>query len=319
MSNKWHYIKWFYQKKINRLFSMIVSNLYQDKNRDIDKSIMVAGTARSGTTWLASIIASQFPSRIMFEPFHSLKVNAFLKFHYFQYMRPDEHNNDLFFYCSKIFSGRIKNSWIDREVHSIFPQHRIIKEIRANLFLAWIKVHFPEIPILFIIRHPCAVVQSRIRLDWATDTDIDSFLAQSKLVDDFLIDKINIFYKAKTLEEKHAIIWCITNLVPLRQFGEKNLPLIFYENLCAHPEHELKKIFRIIQSDYRDSIFKHIKKPSITSTKSSAVLTGDNWVGKWQQILTPEQIKNILTVVKRFELDYLYEDSLMPIAKSKAR
>jgi hypothetical protein len=306
-------LKWQYLKLRQRLIHTLCSRLYRDTDRDICRSIMVAGTARSGTTWLANIIASQIPCRLMFEPFQSRMVEAFSQFYYFHYMRPSEQNNELWSYCRKIFTGDIRHDWVDRKVESIFPKYRLIKEIRANLFLQWIHRMFPEVPLLFIIRHPCAVILSRMQLAWATDTDIETFLSQSKLIDDFLANKIDIIRGAKTVEEKHAIIWSITNLVPLKQFGPNGLNVIFYENLSLQPEVEIPKIFQIIPHDYQDSVFEVIEKPSTTTVQSSAIITGDNKITRWKKELSPQQIDNILSIVADFELDHIYGDSFIPL------
>ncbi len=306
------YFKWRYLKLHTRIIQTICSKLYQDTGKDIRKSIIVAGAARSGTTWLANIISSQIPCRLMFEPFHSKKVKAFRQFHYFHYMRPTEQNSELLSYCQKIFTGNIRHGWIDRKVEHLLPKYRLIKEIRANLFLKWIHTTFPEIPLLFIIRHPCAVVLSLMQLAWATDTDIDSFLSQANLFDDFLADKMDIIGRAQTVEEKYAIIWCISNLVPIKQFHSGKLNVVFYENLCLQPEAEVPKIFQAIRHGYAASVFDYIDKPSSTTARSSAIVTGNNKVTSWKNELSPQQINNILSMVKRFELDYIYDDSVTP-------
>lgn len=309
----WPYARWRYHRLAKRLWRVVCRQLYRDTDRDIRKSIMVAGTARSGTTWLANIIASQIPCRIMFEPFHCRKVEAFRQFHYFQYMRPTERNDDLWSYCQTIFTGNIRNRWIDREIDQLYPQYRIIKEIRANLFLIWLQAAFPEIPILFMIRHPCAVVLSRMQLAWATDTDIQSFLSQPELVNDFLQDKMDVIRCAQTAEEKHAVIWCVHNLIPLRQCKSGGLNIVFYENLCRRPEVEIARIFRIIQHPYRDGVFQMIGEPSTTTMRASAIMTGSDKVTRWQKELSPEQIRNILSVVEAFGLGGLYGTSPIPL------
>jgi hypothetical protein len=280
---------------------------------------MVAGTARSGTTWLADIIGSQISCRLMFEPFHSDKVEEFSKFQYFQYMRPHEKNEALFQYCKKIFSGDIRNGWVDSKVERLWPQYRIIKEIRANLFLKWIHNMIPDVPILYIIRHPCAVVLSRMELGWATDTDIEPLLSQSKLVNDFLVDKIDTIKNAKTSEEKHAIIWCISNLVPIKQFSPGELNIIFYENLCLKPEVEVLRVFQAIQHKYQNSVLKVVGQPSTTTILRSAILTGDDKVALWKKKLSSDQIKNIISTVRDFDLDYLYGESVTPLVTSNSR
>jgi len=249
----------------------------------------------------------------MFEPFHSRQVEAFRRFHYFQYVRPTEDNPELMAYCQKIFSGDIRHQWIDRQVEIILPRYRLIKEIRANLFLKWINNHFPDVPIIFIVRHPCAVVLSRMKLGWATDTDIQPFLDQQDLIADFLADKLEIIHRAETEEEKHAVIWCVSNLVPLRQYNSKGLNLFFYENLCLQPKREFPKLFNAAKQDYTNSISKYIRKPSKTVTRSSAVLTGENPVTQWKTKLSRNQIDGILSIVERFDLDYLYGDSPIPL------
>ena len=315
-TDKWRIVQWRSYKLKKRLIRAVCRRLYRDTNREISNSIVVAGTGRSGTTWLANIIASQIPCRIMFEPFHSRLVKDFQSFHYFHYMRPTEENSQLHFYCHKIFSGNIRHKWIDRQVDRLTSEYRLIKAIRANLFLKWLHNVFPEVRYLFIIRHPCAVVLSRMQLKWSTDGDIEPFLAQSKLVDDFLSHKLDFIKRAKTVEEKHAIIWCISNLIPIKQFGLDRLNVIFYEDLVCQPEKEMAKIAQAINIDYNKSkVTEQVAKPSTTTIRSSAILTGDDIIGRWKTELSPQQINNILSVVKSFALDYLYDDSIQPLVE----
>ncbi len=317
MGSKMAYLVWQSQRWRKRLTHIVCSKLYRNPDTSTDKSIMVAGTARSGTTWLASIIASQISCRMMFEPFHSKKVKAFAQFHYFHYMRPAEQNLALRSYCQTIFSGDIRHRWIDRRVDRIFSDYRLIKDVRANLFLKWTQTQFPKIPLFFIIRHPCAVVLSRMQLDWATETDIEPFLAQPNLIEDFLADKMDVIARAQTAEEKHAVIWCISNLVPLKQFGEDELNLIFYENLCTQPEVEIPRIFQVIGQPYQNSVFERAGRPSTTTIRTSAVVSGHNKVTRWQEKLSTGQIDNILAVVQAFGLDYLYGDSFTPLETNR--
>jgi hypothetical protein len=151
-------------------------------------------------------------------------------------MRPDVENEPLLRYCETVLSGRIRHPWIDREVEVILPRCRLIKEIRMNLFLKWLAQRFPQVPLVFIVRHPCAVVLSRMQLGWATDDDLAPLLAQDELVADFLADKMHVIEAARTAEQKHALVWCISNLVPLRQFAGTGWHPMFYENLVLEPE-----------------------------------------------------------------------------------
>lgn len=230
----------------NRLFRRSVqlfgSVFYVNPPPDLNRSIFVVGTARSGTTWLGDIIASQISCRSMFEPFNPDLVIAYRQFNYFQYMRPGKTDDQFYNFARKIFTGNIRNNWIDHQNERIFPKYRLIKEIRANLSLKWLHDQFPQVPKFLLIRHPCAVVQSRLSLNWATDLDIQHFLSQPDLIEDHLSTYLDVINGAKTDYEKHAIIWCISNLVPLKQFSRGQIPIIFYENMLIKPDIELPRI-----------------------------------------------------------------------------
>jgi Sulfotransferase family len=302
---------WRHQRLYRRVIQTACSKLYRDAESLTSNSVMIAGTARSGTTWLADIIASQRPCRIMFEPFHSQLVSKFGAFHYFHYMRPTEPNPELLSYCHRIFTGDIRHRWIDRQVEHLFPQYRLIKEIRANLFLKWLKDMFPEVPLLFIVRHPCAVVASRLQLGWATDTDIDSFLSQPDLVEDFLSTKLDVIHRADTAAEKHALIWCIHHLVPFKQFNPTDLNVVFYEDLCLQPELQIPRIFRAIGQEFDDSVYEHLSIPSVTTSRRNGIR-----IDRWQEELSKRQIDDILRTVDAFGLGDIYGNSPTPLTRS---
>lgn len=311
---------WLRRRLWKRVLHPIYARLLRDTAGDSRRSMIVAGTGRSGTTWLARIISSQLPCRLMFEPFHSRLVPDYAGFNYFQYMRPEAVNRELFAYCERVFSGAIRHPWIDRMVDTVSPEVRLIKEIRANLFLKWITRNFAGIPHLFVIRHPCAVVQSRMHLGWATDGDIEPFLSQAKLVEDHLADKMDIIGRAATPEQKHAIIWCISNLVPLRQFAAGELNIVFYEHLCTRPEIELPRMFGCLGQKYDPSTIDVVlDQPAPTATRDSAVMRGRDKVTGWKSQLAVRQIDDILSIVEAFGLHHLYGDSVLPIAPEAFR
>jgi hypothetical protein len=301
-----------------RLVQMAASQLYLDRNPDPKLSILVAGTARSGTTWLGDIIAGQIPCRIMFEPFNADRVPDYRQFNRFQYMRPHDVNARLTRFAKSVMTGRIRDAWVDRRSERILFAFRLIKEIRVSLMLKWLHAQFPCVPLLFVIRHPCAVVQSRMALGWATDADIEPCLSQPALVDDFLQDKLDVIRRANTPEEKHAVVWAIAHCVPLQQFTRGELTTVFYEDLCTQPEIELPRIFSAIQQPFNPKTLSRLHIPSSTSTSRSAILTGKDRVGQWKVSLSTAQIDRILKIVEAFGLGELYADSTTPRHGSRA-
>jgi hypothetical protein len=309
---------------LNKTRRKVASKCYLDIHNDIHRcSAFISGAGRSGTTWLGEIIASQLSCRIIFEPFYAEVLRDF-GVSPLAYIHPRAQNEAWLSYCRKVVSGRIRHGWTDRHVNHMFPKYRIIKEVRASPFLKWFSNNFPTVPILFIIRHPCAVVLSRMQLSriedgWEPERDIDFFLAQRELVEGFLADKLDIIKNAHTVEERHAVCWCISNLLPLKQFAHNELNVLFYENLCTRPDTEIPKIFQIIKHQYNSSVFNYVGQPALTTTQRSAIKTGEDKIARWRTELSREQIKNITRIVRAFALDYLYGDSLTPLSYDPPR
>jgi hypothetical protein len=286
--------------------------LYRDSLADTRRCMLIAGTARSGTTWLGELIASQVNCRLMFEPFQPHKVPAYRQFEYFQYLRPEQDHAGMEQFCTAVFTGRIRNRWIDQEVTHLRPGYRLVKEIRANLLLGWIARRFPEVPRLFIVRHPCAVVQSRLQLGWATDTDIASFLAQPDLVDEHLAEHLDLIRATRTDSGKHALIWCISNLVPLRQFASGGLPIVYYEDLVTQPAVEIPRVFRALGQPYDDAVFDSLAVPSTSTRGRSGEVSAADRTADWRRKLDRTQVDEILAIVDAFGLGHLYGDSPLP-------
>ena len=306
-----------FSRVYRRAKRFIFSRLYADRHPDSRNSILVAGTARSGTTWVGDLIATQVNARILFEPFHPGKVKEYRPFETYQYLRPDEEHAGLQRYAEKLFSGTIRNSWIDREVSQLRPAYRIIKAVRANMILKWLDVRFPQVPKLLVLRHPCATFLSWQRLGWDPAGDLNLLLVnQTALIRDYISQKLDTVRAYTTAEEQFAAFWCIQNLVPIRQFQAGTLPVVFYENLCTAPADEIPRLFEMIRLPFRSDVFQALEKPSTTAKKYSAVLTGGDKISGWQDQLPEGQADRILNVVAYFGLDDVYDASPMPPAQA---
>lgn len=283
---------------------------YINTNYDLENTILVAGTGRSGTTWLGNIINYRNDYRDMFEPFVSEYTKECQGFHYKQYIRADSHNKHFLETARKILSGNIKNQWVNRYNKKFFCEKRLIKEIRANFFLKWIKNNFPSIPIIFIIRHPCAVAYSRIKLGWRTY--LEDIVAQEDLVQDYLVDYIEDIKSAKSDFEQQVYLWCVENYVPLKQFNKGEIYFLFYEHLCLDPPGEIKKLFSWLGKEYNSQVEKTAKTPSEVSTKQSAIVTGESLVNSWKKKITKDQVSNTMRILEKFGFERLYDELPYP-------
>lgn len=302
---------------IRKLQRGIHSRLYVDANAHHEASVLVAGTGRSGTTWVSDIVNFHNDHRVLFEPFYPQKVELVRHFRYRQYLRPDNDDPAYVAPARAILTGRVRNRWIDRENRKLWAQKRLIKDIRANLLLRWMHARFPGMRTILIFRHPCAVANSKLKLRWSTH--LSEFLEQPELMEDFLSPVRAEMAAARTDFEKHIFLWCVENYVPLKQFRPGELHLAFYEPFCQDPRAETERLFSFLGRNVDEQIQCHLRTPSTMVRAGSAILSGGSLTESWRKDISNDQIKRCTEILHLFGLDRIYtEDSLPDIEEAYA-
>ena len=156
--------------------------------------LVIAGSGRSGTTWVLDVLAEANNLRTIFEPlnpFFTPEARSFANC----YVRENAHAPELKRFMEKVFKGEFHNLWIDIRCNkgNLLPSVSqmtpwdymynfgafyklfwgrslkyirkksfvpITKFIRANLMLDWIEKNF-DAKIVYVVRHPGAVVASQ--------------------------------------------------------------------------------------------------------------------------------------------------------------
>lgn len=304
--------KWLLNKVRRRSRQLICRKFFKETELGLENAIIISGTARCGSTWIAEVLAAQLHSRIVFEPFDNRQLQEISHYPYLPYLRPESNHPDFYTYCQKAFSGRMRHPWLDREVNNLRPSGRVIKAVRANLIQAWLENHFPSIPRVLIVRHPCAVVHSRMRAGWNAADDLKALLAQPLLREDFLEKHLNFIQEQSSPEARHALIWCIQYYIPFRQLSPVKLNLFFYEHLLENPNEGFPRLMKSLKRQVPKNLDYNFKRPSTTTAAGSALFQTGNMLTYWQSALTSAQIKNILNVVAYFGLDGLYDTAGLP-------
>lgn len=301
---------------IEKVKNKIIKNIFIDSNIDYKNTILLAGSGRSGTTWVSDIINYDNEYRYIFEPFHPRRVSFSKDFGDRKYIHPDKKDSALYEKFLYILSGQIRNSWSDNYNKKLISEKRLIKEIRLNLCLKWIKNNFPEIPIILLIRHPfpTAISQDKFNLH----TDLDDYLSQEDLMNDYLSKFKSDIEEAKKKSdfEKNIFIWCIENYLPLKLLKRGEILITFYENFCSAPEDEIKKTFSYIGKKFNSDVFENLKRPSAVSRNWSAVNTGDDLINGWKKRITSDQIKAGKDIMSLFGMENFYADNSFPNTKA---
>ncbi len=299
----------FFEKQIYRIIHL--------DSHDPCNTVFLAGSARSGTTWLQEIVNHDNGFRILFEPFRPEKVDQVRHWKKYQYLRKEDESPEYLNPLKRILSGKIKNVWVDTYNRRIISNKRIIKAIHANLFLSCVKNNFPEIPIILILRHPCAVANSKMNIVEKhfrfSQNPYKDLFSQDQLMDDFLAPYEVDLRKPQSVFETFIYMWCIEYLIPLSQFKEGEVYITFYENLCVNPQEEIRNIFAYLNLPYSDTIMNTLNIPSPVSRVSSAIISGENLIQSWRKNISDEQIRKALDILNSFGMDVIYNDSDLPL------
>lgn len=299
------------------------------------RTFLIAGSGRSGTTWIADALASCERCFQVFEPFNAEKVPAVPRWGRGcglpgPYLRPHEPQQEWQTYVASLCRGDVSNIWTrqdwrlvprsleriplaERVAYRLARRRRereereaqtlVIKEIRANLMLGWLSEQF-ELPVLYIMRHPCAVVASRLRLGWSDD--LGELESQPSLVADFLAPYQDVIGRAETAVERLAIIWCVENLVPLAQGKDRGWCWCNYETCLGDPSRtfsRMREFFGLRESRASDAAMRrHVSSPETVPGRHR----------RWHGSLSEKEGLAVLRVCKQFGLDF-YADRPDPV------
>lgn len=299
------------RKIINKLrVELSLGSIVFDSKIGLEDTILLSSMGRSGSTMLSNIINYDNTHRILFEPFQDERVREAKDFVYPLYLRPDNSEQRYLSAAHKIISGKVHSKWIDRENKTIFPKRRLIKDIRTNLFLKWIHNSFPNVKIILLLRHPCAVVSSWLAMkNFGDGVRLrHRLLTNSSFVDDMDDNILSEYQKATTSFERLIFFWCIFYCIPLQQFDKDELHIVFYEDLIIDPANEFKNLFSFLDYDYSEKeVLDILSEPSSTTNKDKKSFSqGEVNIAGWQKKLSTQQIDRANEIMSLFGIENLY-------------
>lgn len=286
-----------------------------------DATVFVSGMGRSGTTWLVDLINHRFSHRVIFEPFRTDIVAAARVFGPFAYIRPTDSDPVRRRAAARILAGRVRRGHVDRMHRGFIFRRRIVKAVRSNLMLSWLKTVLPTMPVVLIIRHPLAVASSWQRLGWgqvpgSSQLELDVIVSQDELLADFPIITRAIQHVDRSSVFERAITeWCVTHLVPLEQMRGGAAHVVFFEDLVLKPEATFAPLASYVGVDVDWAAF---HRAFDIAAETDFLQRGnradrEQLLGDWRQHLSAAQIDRGREIVAAFGLDHLYDAQGRPV------
>ena len=295
----------------------LVPRVYFDSDGDYRHTVLLVGSGRSGTSWVPEVLNHDHRYRYLYEPFHSKHVPVARHWLPRQYLRPEDDDPRYLDVARRIFSGRIRNAYADAYNRCVVAHRRLVKDTRLQLALGWVRRHFDGMPMIYLMRPPCAVVNSRIQL--GRDSDLRrQLLAQPQLMADHLEPFRNAMEEAADDFERHVFIWCAENYVPMRQLRAGDAHVVFYEHVCTDPEGQLRALWSYLGTPFDERALALVGKPSVQARKyhaggTSAIVTGASLVDAWRKHVSPERLRRAIDILHMFGLDAIYGEDAMPL------
>ena len=282
------------------LLGQIFGRFYIDTNHEIGQSVIISSTHRSGSTWLANLVNHQLRYRMIFEPVRHARKRT-LKVHRRRYLRPGEKNEALKQSFESLLRGTERGYHLNRRNSRLLCHGRLLKDVSINLFLKWLRLEFPPVPIIYLIRSPFQVVHSCLSVDWLTPREPAFWLGQEALVRAYLRPFTRLIAGTQTTVEKLVLEWCILNFVPLRQFGPNEWKTVTYSALVRRPAPELEGICTYLGIPYRKSVLEQVAVPSHTAERS--VQDRERLLQKWKSSLSQSDVDVIERYASEFGLE----------------
>lgn len=311
---------------------------------------IIAGSGRSGTTWVLDVLAEANGLRPVFEPLFPGASPIAERYHS-RYLEPSRDEPQLQDYLARVFERQQSNSFSDyrispaklrldrnkfRSPHAFrmyistlrkLYRHRsefgpallrdkaIVKFIRANWLLPWLLSHFDATAAL-IVRHPAAVADSQLRFieHWTPDSRLARLLESEHIRESYKYQLDRIRLKSLSTFGQLVTIWCIENAVPVKKSQSLGYSTIFYEDL----KHDYPQSWRRLTGALRLSEIPGESSVRRPSQQSSSRWQQDDNAGErvdpaaWRQRLGGTERSDFEYILELFGIDYYKWDDDRP-------
>ncbi len=297
----------------------------------IDDTIIVAGTGRSGTTWLSEMLRGLPGYRLMHEPFDPGRNPPAHRygFQFLTYDRrfvaPGQRAPRLRKYLEEVLRGRIGPTvlWKFRSDDRLnmlmeFVRNRklVVKFTRALRMLRWMSEEFNPRHVVVIIRHPCAVVRSMMNHGgWDPTRHEDRDFQARRVLLDPLPSRLRKAFASHLEEplkpvEMMTHLWAIDYHVALIDQGlPSNATLVTYEELVADGPRVMDRLRASLGiRDGEDRLKSGLDVPADYASEDLDVSEKRLQLTRWKRELNPETIERILTITHRYELGFYGKD-----------
>lgn len=298
---------------------------------NVRDTIVLAGSPRSGTTWVLEILKNLSGYKALSEPLLRKQLRKYARdennFYERTYIPPSRSAPEQRHYLHRALSGQVGSprrwlfdakSDVRKLIEHGYKNKLIVKFCRINRMLNWFDEQFQVRGIVLIIRHPCAVVNSMLKWEhgWNDVSAQDKNQEESPIYIKHLPESVQdtfapVLDRISTPAEVLATTWCLDYYLPLMYSASQPWLLLPYERLVISGREELQRLANALEFEVTEDMIRHLYTPSLTA-RDRFEEDAEMQLSKWKHSLTTRQIDDILQVVEDVGLSTIYDDSVKP-------
>ena len=299
------------------------------------KSVLITGAPRSGTTWVGRTLAQAARTRYVHEPFNlsagpcacGVKIDKWFYYvtketdaacsrHFHHLLKPGFHLwNTLNFIADLKQKKKLQRMF--RYIKSFRNDRSIVKDPLAIFSAEWLESTF-DMDVVVLVRHPAAVVSSYKKLNWSHD--FTHFVSQDALMQEHLHpfkDEINRLVDRKADDiDRISVLWKIINYAAIKlTIKHENWICVRYEDIVQSPVAGFESIFKRLDLGFSGNVENFIRERSFVSDSIedknpySIVRDSQQVARSWKKNLSLRQIERIKQHVEGVSAAFYSEDS----------
>ena len=294
----------------------------------MNKSVLVTGSHRSGTTWTGSVIARANNIRYIHEPFNigiPRKNNPLT--YWFEHLNGGTSNHQKTT-LSYLKSFAIVFHWHNltqlfkvrsfKELYKYFADLKsrkydrtLFKDPIALLSADWMYQNL-HCDVVVLIRHPAAFVASLKKQDW--QFDFYNFLEQEDLMkthfSTYSHSILEYTNNTQNIIDQGILLWNTMHSVIehyKEQFGD-SWYFINHEDLSKNTNDEFKKLFNKLNLSFDDNVKKYLTESSTSKKESDFIRNSVDNIKAWKNQLSAEEIQKVKEETKDLWTKFYTED-----------